>query len=55
MFIAANWKAYVEDAERAKKLFAVSKRLATRFAGKHGCVEVRLPPPLNALEYKCSF
>ncbi len=42
MFIAANWKAYVEDAERAKKLFAVSKRLATRFAGKH---ELLLAPP----------
>ncbi|HVX91514.1 MAG TPA: triose-phosphate isomerase [Candidatus Paceibacterota bacterium] len=28
MFIAANWKAYVEDAERAKKLAALGKRLA---------------------------
>lgn len=28
MLIVANWKAYVEDAEKAKKLFAVSKRLA---------------------------
>jgi triosephosphate isomerase len=28
MIIAANWKAYVEDLERAKKLFAVAKRLA---------------------------
>ena len=28
MLIIANWKAYVEDSKRAKKLFAVSKRLA---------------------------
>ncbi len=42
MFIAANWKAYVETAEQAKKLFAVSKRLATRFEGQH---EILLAPP----------
>lgn len=29
MIIVANWKAYVEDVEKAKKLFAVAKRLAT--------------------------
>jgi triosephosphate isomerase len=28
MIIAANWKAYVEDLDKAKKLFAVAKRLA---------------------------
>ena len=28
MLIVANWKAYVEDVVRAKKLFALSKRLA---------------------------
>lgn len=29
MLIVANWKAYVEDIAKAKKLFAVGKRLAT--------------------------
>lgn len=28
MLIVANWKAYVEDMEKAKKLFTLSKRLA---------------------------
>ena len=28
MLIVANWKAYVEDVGKAKKLFAISKRLA---------------------------
>ncbi len=28
MLIVANWKAYVEDADKAKKLFSVAKRLA---------------------------
>ena len=28
MLIVANWKAYVEDSTKAKKLFAISKRLA---------------------------
>lgn len=28
MLIVANWKAYIEDGKKAKKLFAVSKRLA---------------------------
>lgn len=32
MIIAANWKAYVEDTERAKKLVATAKRLARRGA-----------------------
>lgn len=30
MLIVANWKAYVEELEKAKKLFAVSKRLARK-------------------------
>lgn len=30
MFIVANWKAYVEDAGKAKKLFTLSKKLAGR-------------------------
>ncbi len=46
MFIAANWKAYVETAEQAKKLFAVSKRLASRFEGQH---EILLAPPFPFL------
>ena len=28
MIIVANWKAYVEEASRAKKLFSLAKRLA---------------------------
>ena len=28
MLVVANWKAYVEDAEKAKKLFALAKKLA---------------------------
>jgi triosephosphate isomerase (TIM) len=28
MLIVANWKAYIEDVGKAKKLFAISKRLA---------------------------
>ncbi|MDO8624234.1 MAG: triose-phosphate isomerase [bacterium] len=30
MIVVANWKAYVEEAERAKKLFSLAKRLATK-------------------------
>ena len=30
MLIIANWKAYVEELERAKRLFALSKRLAEK-------------------------
>lgn len=29
MLVVANWKAYIEDAGRAKKLFTLSKRLAS--------------------------
>mgnify|MGYP000054785699 CR=1 FL=1 len=40
MIIAANWKAYVESAAKAKKLFAAAKRLASR-TGQ----EIILAPP----------
>lgn len=41
MFIAANWKAYIEVSEKAQKLFSISKRLSVRFDGKH---EIMLAP-----------
>ena len=44
MLIIANWKAYVEDSKRAKKLFAVSKRLA-RATG----ISIVLAPPAPLL------
>lgn len=40
MLIVANWKAYVEDIAKAKKLFAVSKRLSRT----SGCDIVLAPP-----------
>ena len=40
MLIVANWKAYVEDLPKAKKLFALSKNLAK----KTGCAIVLAPP-----------
>ena len=40
MIIAANWKAYVEDIERAKKLVATAKRLA-----RNGTHQIILAPP----------
>ncbi|MDE1965912.1 MAG: triose-phosphate isomerase [Patescibacteria group bacterium] len=40
MIIAANWKAYVEDADKAKKLVALAKRLAAKTK-----VELVLAPP----------
>jgi triosephosphate isomerase (TIM) len=40
MIIVANWKAYVEDLAKAKKLFAVSKKLA-----KETKNEIILAPP----------
>lgn len=50
MLIIANWKAYVEDIEKAKRLFAVSKKLA------HGTADtIVLAPPapfLGALALK---
>ena len=30
MLVVANWKAYVEDSDKAKELFALAKRLASR-------------------------
>lgn len=47
MLIVANWKAYVEDLTRAKKLFAVSKRLAR--TTKHRIVLAPPAPLLGAL------
>lgn len=40
MIVVANWKAYVEDANKAKELFALAKRLAFRTG-----VSVILAPP----------
>jgi triosephosphate isomerase len=40
MLIVANWKAYVEDAAKAKKLFAVSKKLV-----RGSKVDIVLGPP----------
>lgn len=40
MLIVANWKAYVEDLKKAKKLFSISKKLA-RMTG----VDIVLAPP----------
>lgn len=50
MLIVANWKAYVEDLARAKKLFAISKR----FAGTADLSIVLAPPApfLGALATK---
>ncbi|HVW82338.1 MAG TPA: triose-phosphate isomerase [Candidatus Paceibacterota bacterium] len=40
MLILANWKAYVEDAARAKRLAAAAKRLAARYPK----IEIALAP-----------
>jgi triosephosphate isomerase len=50
MLIVANWKAYIEDFEKAKKLFAVSKRLVRTV----DCDIVLAPsaPLLGALAFK---
>lgn len=50
MLIVANWKAYVEEIERAKKLFAISKRLVRDIK----CSIVLAPPSpfLGALAVK---
>lgn len=45
MLIVANWKAYVEDIARAKKLFAVVKRLGRAF---DGTIVLAPPAPLFA-------
>lgn len=50
MLIAANWKAYVEDMEKAKRIFATAKRLA-----KEKGIQIVLAPPaplLGALAVK---
>ena len=50
MLIVANWKAYIEDFAKAKKLFAISKKLA-----KETKNEIVLAPPaplLGALAIK---
>lgn len=44
MLIVANWKAYVENVEKAKKLAAVSKRLARATA-----IDIVLAPPAPLL------
>ena len=44
MLIAANWKAYVEDATRAKTLFSIAKRLA-----KKSGYDIVLAPPAPLL------
>jgi triosephosphate isomerase len=50
MLIVANWKAYVEDFEKAKELFALSKKLAVTST----CTIVIAPPApfLSALAVK---
>ncbi len=43
MLIVANWKAYVEDLARAKKLFVLGKRLGS---GKGVSIVLAPPAPL---------
>jgi triosephosphate isomerase len=43
MLIVANWKAYVEEKEKAQKLFALSKRLVR---GGEGMIVLAPPAPL---------
>jgi triosephosphate isomerase len=43
MLIVANWKAYIDDFAKAKKLFALSKRLA------HAGMKIVLAPPAPLL------
>lgn len=40
MLLVANWKAYVEEVEKAKKLFALSKKLGKKFG-----IAIVLAPP----------
>ncbi|MFZ1987721.1 MAG: triose-phosphate isomerase [Minisyncoccia bacterium] len=49
MLIVANWKAYVEDVSKAKKLFAISKRLAART--KHQIILAPSMPHLGLLAH----
>ena len=46
MLIVANWKAYVEDFGKAKKLFAVSKKLARDLKN-----DIVLAPPAPLLAH----
>ncbi len=46
MIIATNWKAYVESKEKAKKLFALAKRLAS-----HSTHEFIISPPMPFLGF----
>lgn len=46
MLIAANWKAYVQSVDKARKLFALSKRLATQ---KGIDIALAVPAPYLAL------
>lgn len=50
MLIIANWKAYVEEAAQAKKLYATAKRLAS--ASKHELVLAPPAPLLSLLSAK---
>src|SRR3989344_8362730 len=50
MLIVANWKAYVEDAKKAKKLLSVGKRLAR--TTKHDIVLAPPAPFVGALALK---
>lgn len=50
MLIIANWKAYVEDVKKAKKLLAVGKRLAR--TTKHAIVLAPPAPFIGALALK---
>jgi triosephosphate isomerase (TIM) len=49
MLIVANWKAYVETTEKAKRLYAAGKRLAA--AGQHDIVLAPSAPYLGLLAY----
>jgi triosephosphate isomerase len=50
MLIVANWKAYVEDAARAKSLFTLTKRLKGKT--RHELVLAPSSPHLGLLAYK---
>ncbi|MCX6786417.1 MAG: triose-phosphate isomerase [Candidatus Kaiserbacteria bacterium] len=50
MFIVANWKAYVEDIGKARRLFAVSKRLT--HVSKNKIILAPPAPILGALAFK---
>lgn len=53
MLIVANWKAYVDDFEKAKKLFAISKKLTASASGGKNKIILAPPAPfLGALSAK---